>query len=189
VEQAFRLTPNAIILELNLPDVDGLTLCRDLREWSNAAIIVLSAVAEERIKVEALDLGADDYVTKPFGRNELLARIRAALRRARSDPPPPLLKSGGLCVDQLGRLVTLNGRATHLTPTEYEILRYLMANAGRVVTYPTLLRAVWGNAYADATPTLRVFIAQLRRKIESDPNRPIYILTEPRIGYRFRSDE
>jgi two-component system KDP operon response regulator KdpE len=187
LEQAARLTPDAIVLDLKLPDVNGLGLCRELREWSNAPIIVLSDNAEEQIKIEALDLGADDYVTKPFGNDELLARIRAALRRARSEPPQPVLECGELRVDQSAHQVMVNNRQVHLTPTEFEILCYLMTNAGRVVTYPTLLRAIWGESYADATASLRVFVAQLRRKIEPDPDRPIYILTEPRIGYRFRT--
>jgi two-component system, OmpR family, KDP operon response regulator KdpE len=187
LEQAARVTPDAIVLDLKLPDVNGLGLCRELREWSNAPIIVLSDDAAEQIKIQALDLGADDYVTKPFGNDELLARIRAALRRARSEPSQPVLECGELRVDQSARQVMVNNRQVHLTPTEFEILCYLMTNAGRVVTYPTLLRAIWGESYADATASLRVFVAQLRRKIEPDPDRPIYILTEPRIGYRFRS--
>jgi two-component system KDP operon response regulator KdpE len=187
LEQAARVTPDAIVLDLKLPDVNGLGLCRELRDWSSAPIIVLSDDAEEQVKVEALDLGADDYVTKPFNNDELLARIRAALRRARSAPLEPVLECEGLRVDQSARRVMVNDRQVHLTPTEYEIVCYLMTHAGRVVTYPTLLRAIWGESYMDATASLRVFVAQLRRKIEPDPDRPIYILTEPRIGYRFRS--
>jgi two-component system, OmpR family, KDP operon response regulator KdpE len=187
LEQAARVTPDAIVLDLKLPDVNGLGLCRELREWSTTPIIVLSDDAGEQRKVEALDLGADDYVTKPFGTHELLARIRAAMRRARSEPAQPVLECGELRVDQLAHRVTVNDRQVHLTPTEYGILCYLMRHAGRVVTYPTLLRAIWGESYSDATPSLRVFVAQLRRKIEPNPDCPIYILTEPRIGYRFRS--
>jgi len=186
LEQAARVTPDAVVLDLKLPDVNGLWLCRELREWSTVPIIVLSDDAEEQITVEALDLGADDYVTKPFGNDELLARIRAALRRARREPGQPVLECGELRVDQSARRVMVNDRQVHLTPTEYEILCYLVMHAGRVVTYPTLLRAIWGESYADATASLRVFVAQLRRKIEPEPDHPIYVLTEPRIGYRFR---
>jgi two-component system, OmpR family, KDP operon response regulator KdpE len=178
--------PDVIILDLMLPGMSGLEVCRALREWSRVPIIVLSAKGEERDKVEALDLGADDYLTKPFGMDELLARIRAALRRVADAPASPVLEQGDLRLDQALRLVTVGGREVHLTPTEYEMLRYLMANAGKVLTHRTLLQAVWGPGYEDATQTLRFFIVQLRRKIEPDPSRPTYIRTEPGVGYRFR---
>jgi len=179
--------PAAVILDLMLPDMSGLDVCKELRNWrSLVPIIVVSARTEERAKVEALDLGADDYLTKPFGVDEFLARLRAALRRGPGQLPTPTLASGELQLDQVRRVVTLRGREVHLTPTEYEILRYLMANAGRIVTYPTLLRAAWGPGYEDNIPLLRVFVTQLRHKVEPDPNNPSYIHTEPRIGYRFR---
>ena len=180
--------PDVVILDLVLPGLSGLEVCRGLREWSQAPILVLSARGEERDKIEALDLGADDYLTKPFGMGELLARLRAILRRTAGGSPSPVLASGDLRLDQARRLVTLAGREVHLTPTEYEMLRYLMANAGKVITHRTLLGAVWGPSHEDASETLRVFIAQLRRKIEPEPHRPTYIRTEPGIGYRFRLD-
>ncbi len=180
--------PDVVILDLVLPGLSGLEVCRGLREWSQAPILVLSARGEERDKIEALDLGADDYLTKPFGMGELLARLRAILRRTTGGSPSPVLASGDLRLDQARRLVTLAGREVHLTPTEYEMLRYLMANAGKVITHRTLLGAVWGPSHEDASETLRVFIAQLRRKIEPEPHRPTYIRTEPGIGYRFRLD-
>ena len=179
--------PSVVILDLMLPGMSGLEVCRALREWSQVPIIVLSAKGEERDKVEALDLGADDYLTKPFGMDELLARIRVALRRVADAPASPVLEHGDLRLDQAARLVTVGGREVHLTPTEYEMLRYLMANAGKVLTHRTLLRAIWGPGYEDGTQTLRFFIVQLRRKIEPDPSRPTYIRTEPGVGYRFRA--
>ncbi|HLH26245.1 MAG TPA: response regulator transcription factor [Chloroflexota bacterium] len=189
LEQVAMMSPELMVLSLTLPDMPGLELCRELREWTDVPIIMVSDDATERTKVNALDLGADDYVTKPFGQEEFLARVRAVLRRARRDPPASTLEIGHVRVDQTTRRVTVAGREVHLTPTEYEILKYLMINAGKVVTYSTLLRTVWGEAYAEASPTLRVFIAQLRRKIEPDPDRPANILTEPRVGYRFRLNE
>jgi len=180
--------PDVIILDLMLPDLSGLDVCKGLREWSQAPIIVLSAKGEERDKVEALDLGADDYLTKPFGMDELLARIRAALRRTAGEAPTPVLEIGELRLDRARRLVTSRGREIHLTPTEYDMLRYLMTNAGKVITHRALLRAVWGPGYEDGSQTLRFFIVQLRRKIEPEPSRPIYIRTEPGVGYRFRAD-
>ncbi|SRR5579883_162983 len=176
--------PDAIILDLMLPDMSGLDVCRALREWSNVPIVIVSAVAENRTRVEALDLGADDYVVKPFDLDELEARVRAILRRVEKEPPAPTLRCGDLELDQAHRVVTLRGTEVRLTPTEYELLKYLMANAGKVVTYPVLLRAVWGNGYEGANPNLRVFIAHLRQKIERDPDNPEYIHTESRIGYR-----
>ena len=180
--------PAAVVLDLGLPDMDGLEVCRELRQWSDVPILILSARYDEMEKVRALDLGADDYLTKPFGMGELLARLRAMLRRTSGGSPSPVLTSGDLRLDQARRLVTVAGREVHLTPTEYEMLRYLMANAGKVITHRTLLGAVWGPSHEDASETLRVFIAQLRRKIEPEPHRPTYIRTEPGIGYRFRLD-
>jgi two-component system, OmpR family, KDP operon response regulator KdpE len=179
-----RKEPDAVILDLGLPDMSGLDVCRTLRDWSKVPIIIISAVVENRARVKALDLGADDYVVKPFDIDELEARVRAVLRRVEKEPAAPTLHCGELELDQVGRIVTLRGREVHLTPTEYELLKYLMAHAGKVVTYPTLLRAVWGHGYEGANPTLRVFIAHLRQKIERDPDNPEYIRTEARIGYR-----
>jgi two-component system, OmpR family, KDP operon response regulator KdpE len=188
LDRAAVAPPDVVILDLMLPGMSGLEVCKSLREWSPVPIIVLSARGEEADKIQALDLGADDYLTKPFGMGELLARIRVVLRRASGPPPSPVLESGDLRLDQARRLVTLRGREVHLTPTEYEMLRYLMANAGKVLTHRTLLRTIWGPSHEDASETLRVFIAQLRRKIETDAHRPTFIKTEPGIGYRFRAE-
>ncbi len=179
--------PNAIILDLVLPDMSGLDVCRALREWSKVPILVVSAVADNRTRVEALELGADDYIVKPFDLEELEARVRAVLRRVEKEPAAATLRCGELELDQAQRRVTLAGRDVRLTPTEYDILKYLMTHAGKVVTYSTLLRAVWGHGYEGANPNLRVFIAHLRQKIERDPNHPEYIRTEARIGYRLCS--
>jgi len=184
LEQAALLPPAVIILDLRLPDRDGLQLCGDLRDWCAVPIIVTSTDDNVQLKVQALDLGADDYITKPFDSEEFLARLRAVLRRTRGDAVAPLLETGALRLDQAHRLVTVAGRAVDLTPTEYELLRYFLAHAGKVITYPTLLRVIWGDEYTNAYATLRVFIAQLRRKIEPDRHRPRYIVTVPRIGYR-----
>jgi two-component system KDP operon response regulator KdpE len=188
MDAAASAPPDLVILDLMLPRMSGLDVCRELREWSAVPIIVLSARGQERDKVEALDLGADDYLTKPFGMAELLARVRAALRRTNGASASPILASGALRLDQARRLVTVGGEMVHLTPTEYEILRYLMTNAGKVVTHRSLLLAVWGPGYEDSTRMLRVFIAQLRRKIEPNHSRPTYVRTEPAIGYRFRPE-
>ena len=188
LDAAAVVPPDVVILDLVLPGLSGLEVCEGLREWTQVPILVLSARGAEQDKIQALDLGADDYLTKPFGMGELLARLRAMLRRSAGGPPSPVLESGELRLDQARRLVTLADREVHLTPTEYEILRYLMANAGKVITHRTLLGAVWGPSHEDASETLRVFIAQLRRKIEPEPHHPTYIRTEPGIGYRFRHE-
>ena len=179
-----------ILLDLGLPKIDGLEVCRQVREWSLAPIIVLTVRDSEEDKVKALDLGADDYLTKPFGTDELLARIRVALRHAArpASPEAPLLRFGDLAIDLARRRVTLDDQEIHLTPREYDLLRALASQAGKVLTHRMLLRAVWGGAYEQDVATLRVFITQLRRKIEPDPARPTYILTEPGVGYRFRPD-
>jgi two-component system KDP operon response regulator KdpE len=184
LEQAALLPPAAIIFDLMLPDIDGLQLCRELRSWCTAPIIVISTNDTVQLKVQALNLGADDYISKPFDADEFLARLRAVLRRAQGDAVAPILETGELQLDQAHRRVTVAGRPVDLTPTEYELLRYLLANAGKVITSPTLLRVIWGDEYTKAYATLRVFIAQLRRKLEPDRNRPSYIVTVPRIGYR-----
>jgi len=183
-----RRRPDLIVLDLALPGVDGIEFLRVAREElrSDVPIVVLSAHGEEERKVTALDLGADDFLTKPFGVAELLARMRAALRRAGGAHAggPAILEHAGLRIDLERREVTVDGRPVHLTPTEYDMLQYLVRNAGKLLTHRTLLRAVWGPEYEDARPYLHVFIGQLRRKLEPDPAHPRYILTEPGVGYR-----
>ena len=180
--------PDLIVTDLSMPNMDGLELCRRLRLVSQIPIIVLSVKGEEKIKVEALDAGADDYVTKPFGIEELLARVRAALRRAPSpsdDLASSLVEAGDFRLDLETRSVTVQGKDIHLTPKEFELLTHLIRHAGKVLTHRKLLTAIWGGNYAEQTEYLRVFIGQLRKKIEPDPAAPRYILTEPWIGYRF----
>jgi two-component system KDP operon response regulator KdpE len=173
--------------------MDGLEVCRQLRSWSRVPIIVLSVRARDDDKITALELGADDYLTKPFSMGELLARVRVALRHtaqaAGASGPAARFESSGLMIDFELRLVTVESSEVHLTPTEYAVLSYLAQSAGRVVTHRTLLRAVWGPAYEREAHYLRVFINQLRRKIEPDPSRPRLLLTEPGIGYRLRAAE
>jgi len=185
LELASLSSPNVVVLELVLPDMSGLDLCQALHEWTTVPVIIVSARTDVRTKVEALDRGADHYLTEPFRLNEFLARVRVAVRRGTGAKSAPVLEAEALQLDQVRRHVTLNGREVHLTPTEYEILRYLMGHAGEVITHGTLRGAVWGAAHAGNMAILRVFIAQLRRKIEPDPERPSYIETVPRIGYRF----
>jgi two-component system KDP operon response regulator KdpE len=180
--------PDVVLLDLMLPDIDGLEVCRRLRAVSAVPIIVLSARDEERAKVAALDLGADDYLTKPFGIEELLARIRVALRHAAGSRDAPIVAVGPITVDLDRRLVLRDGAEVHLTPTEYDVLKYLVQHVDRVVTHRHLLAAVWGAELADQTPMLRSFIKQIRQKIESDPADPRLIVTEPGIGYRLRRD-
>jgi two-component system KDP operon response regulator KdpE len=181
--------PDVVLLDLAMPGVDGVEVCRRLRAWSPVPIVVLSARTEERQKVLALDAGADDYVTKPFGAEELLARIRAALRRERARrADEPTLRFGRLIVERPARRVTVDGLEVHLTPTEYDLLQVLVANPDRVLTHRHLLTTVMGPGYEDALDNLRTFIAQLRRKVEAEPGRPRRIVTEPGVGYRFRSD-
>lgn len=179
--------PDAIILDLGLPDRDGLDVIRTLREWSTVPIIVLSARGRESDKIAALDAGADDYLTKPFGVGELLARIRVALRH-RSSPPTPAAEAiftvGGLQVDHIRRTVHLNTEELHLTPTEYRLLTTLVRHAGKVVTHRQLLKEVWGPDSVYENQYLRVYMGQLRRKIEADPARPRYLKTEAGVGYR-----
>ena len=177
-------------LDFNTLDVDGLAICRQMREVSLAPIIVLSTVGSEKMKIEALDLGADDYLVMPFSMGEFLARVRSALRRwatYRSDKPQKvnLIVSDDLLIDSDSRQVTMNGNEIHLTPTEYDLLHYLAKNEGKVITHRVLLQAVWGPEYGDEREYLRVFISQLRRKIEQDSLHPQHILTEPGVGYRF----
>jgi two-component system KDP operon response regulator KdpE len=182
--------PDVIMLDLGLPDIDGLEVVRRIREWSNVPIIVLSARGQESDKIAALDGGADDYVTKPFGMGELLARIRAALRhRLQAEAEEPVFRTRGLMVDLARRVVTVDGQEVKLTPREYDLLRILVTHAGKVITHQHLLREVWGPASVHETHYLRVYIAQLRQKIEPDPAQPRYLLTEPGVGYRLRMDE
>jgi two-component system, OmpR family, KDP operon response regulator KdpE len=176
--------PDAAIVDLMLPDGSGVELCRRLREWSTMPIVVLSAVGEEDAKVEALEAGADDYVTKPFGTRELVARLGAALRRAGEAPGQPAVELDGLRVDLNDRLVQRDGEEIHLTPIEFDLLRALVRHRGRLMTHRALLVEVWGPQYADDTQVLRAHIANLRRKIEPTGERR-YIRTEPGIGYRF----
>jgi two-component system KDP operon response regulator KdpE len=181
--------PDLVITDLAMPNMNGLELCRKVRAVSPAPIIVLSAKGEEKTKVEALDIGADDFVTKPFGIDELLARIRAALRRAMTpvvnDAEPTVLQEGDFRVDLESRSVTVAGREIRLTPKEFDLLTYLMRHAGKVLTHHTLLAALWGGNYVEQNEYLRVFVGNLRKKIEPDATSPRYILTEPWIGYRF----
>ena len=182
--------PDLILLDLGLPDYDGLELIRALRERARAPIIVLSAREAERDKVKALDLGADDYLTKPFGVEELLARIRVALRRTlRPSADAPIFRTRGLAVDIEHRRVTLDGGELHLTRTEYGLLTALARNADRVVTDAMLLREVWGPEYGDEDHYLHVYVARLRKKLERDPQQPRYIVTEPGVGYRLITEE
>ena len=181
--------PDLVITDLAMPNMNGLELCRKVRAVSPVPIIVLSAKGEEKTKVEALDIGADDFVTKPFGIDELLARIRAALRRAITpvvnDAEPTLLQEGDFRVDLESRSVTVAGREIRLTPKEFDLLTYLMKHAGKVLTHRRLLAALWGGNYVEQNEYLRVFVGNLRKKIETDATSPRYILTEPWIGYRF----
>lgn len=178
--------PDVIILDLGLPDMDGVTVTRRLREWTQIPIIVISVREQEKDKIAALDAGADDYLTKPFGVGELMARLRSALRRSATTDADPVFTNGDLVVDLNQRLVTMKGQAVFLTPTEYDLLRTFVKHAGKVLTHDQLLRAVWGTAYESETHMLQVNISNLRRKIEPDPVRPGYLITEPGVGYRLK---
>jgi len=179
--------PDAIVLDLVLPDGDGIEVCTEIRRWSQVPIVVLSAVGDERQKVRALDAGADDYVTKPFGSEELLARMRAVLRR-RGEESDAAVKVGELEIDLADRSVRRNGEQLHLTPIEFDLLSTLAEHPGRLVTHRQLLQEVWGPGYEDETHYLRVHFAHVRAKIEPDPSNPRYVITEPGIGYRLRVD-
>ncbi len=176
--------PDAAIIDLVLPDGDGVEVCSQLRSWSEMPILVLSAVGEEAEKVRALEAGADDYVTKPFGPRELVARLKAVMRRAGAGDDEPTIEVEGLSIDLAARTVRVDGEEVHLTPLEYDLLRTLARNRGRLMTHRALLQEVWGPGYADDTPVLRTHIANLRRKVEPEGTRR-YILTDPGIGYRF----
>jgi two-component system KDP operon response regulator KdpE len=185
IEAASR-TPDLIVLDLGLPDIDGIEVTRQLREWSKAPIIVVSARGKEQDKIAALDAGADDYLTKPFGVGELMARVRVALRHAASssESGEPIFDIGDLHVDLARREVTAGGRAVHLTPNEFKLLAVLVKHAGKVLTHRQLLKEVWGPGSGNETHYLRVYMNQLRQKIEADPAQPKYLLTEPGVGYR-----
>ena len=186
VEMAGQVLPDLIILDVNMPRMNGIDACRRIREWADMPIIILSVRDEEKDKVRALDEGADDYVTKPFGMEELLARIRVALRRtSRAVIETPVFQAGNLKIDFTSRLVSINDEEIKLTRTEYELLAYLANNAGKVLTHREILHSVWGTEYGDELEYVRTFINQLRRKIEEDPTNPQYIITEQRTGYRF----
>jgi two-component system KDP operon response regulator KdpE len=178
--------PELVILDLGLPDIDGVDVTRRLREWTQIPIIIVSVREQEAEKIKALDAGADDYLTKPFGAAELMARIRVALRRAPQPESEPVFTDGDLSIDLDRRVVSVDGNEILLTPTEYDILRTLIQHAGKVMTHRQLLRTVWGAAYEDETHLLRVNVSNLRRKLEKDPAKPRHVTTEPGVGYRFR---
>ncbi|QOV89994.1 response regulator [Humisphaera borealis] len=183
--------PDLVILDLGLPDVDGIEVTRRLREWSSVPIIVVSARGKEQDKVVALDAGADDYLTKPFGVGELLARVRVAMRHATSvkqDSGDPVFAVAGLTVDLAKREVSIDGKAVHLTPNEYRVMTVLVKNAGKVMTHRQLLHDVWGPGSGNETHYLRVYMNQLRQKLEAEPARPRYLLTEPGVGYRLAAE-
>jgi two-component system KDP operon response regulator KdpE len=186
LSMATQYNPEIVLLDLGLPDRDGLTLTQELRAWSQAPIIVLSARGREGDKVDALDRGADDYLTKPFGVNELLARLRVALRHAHRRPNDERLSVGELSIDLARHEVAVRGARVHLTPIEYRLLVTLAKNAGRVLTHRQILQEVWGPGSASQSHYLRVYMTHLRRKIEADPARPHYLLNEPGVGYRMR---
>ncbi|MFA6054348.1 MAG: response regulator [Thermodesulfovibrionales bacterium] len=189
--QAATRSPDIILLDLGLPDIDGLEVTRRLREWSDIPIIVLSAREQEQDKIKALDAGADDYLTKPFGAGELLARIRVAIRHKvmrQAGQGEPVFILDNLRVDMSQRQVFLNEQEVHLTPIEYKLLTVLIQNAGKVVTHSQLLKEVWGPSYSKETQYLRVYMTQLRHKLELDPARPRFLINEPGIGYRLKID-
>ena len=185
---AMAVRPDLIILDLGLPDMDGVEVLRRLREWTKVPVIILSVRDREDEKVTALDSGADDYVTKPFGIGELLARMRVALRKSIQESPEPVYRVDGLEVDLERRRVVSQGEEVQLTPTEYDLLRLLVTHAGKVLTHNQILRQIWGPAYLEQPHLLRVNISNLRRKIEPEPNRPRYILTELGVGYRLKTN-
>jgi two-component system KDP operon response regulator KdpE len=185
LDRAALAGPHLAIVDLVLPDLHGIELCRRLREWSDMPILVLSAIGEEQTKIDALENGADDYVTKPFGPGELVARVKAALRRAGRDASEPRVEAGGLVVDLAAHSVSVDGLAVHLTPTEFSLLRVLALNRGLLMTHRQLLTDVWGPEYADATPVLRTHIANLRSRLEAAGAERRLIRTDSGIGYRF----
>lgn len=184
IQKTATYRPDLLIVDLGLPDMDGKNVIIKIREWAQSPIIVLTVREQEKEKIEALDSGADDYVTKPFSVGELLARIRVSLRRVASPESEPVILCGSLVIDLSHRRVTMDGAEVKLTPTEYELMKLLARNVGRVLTHKQLLKAVWGNVEYGDTHYVRVYISQLRRKIEEDPARPKYIITESGVGYR-----
>jgi two-component system KDP operon response regulator KdpE len=191
LDRAATELPDAVILDLNLPKLSGLDVCKALREWSPVPILVLSVRDAERDKVTALDLGADDYLTKPFGTDELLARLRVALRHAarESNPPEPIVHAGAVMIDLSRHMVKRGEEEVRLTATEHKLLAYLATNAGRVLTHTQILEHVWGPGYENETQNLRVYVSQLRRKLDPEATQPQMITTEPGVGYRFIADE
>ena len=185
LRKAARTMPEVVVLDLGLPDLDGIEVVQGLRGWTTVPIIVLSARDTQSDKVDALDAGADDYMTKPFGMDELLARIRAALRRASPEVPEPVVATADFTIDLAAKKIERDGAPVRLTPTEWHVLEILVRNAGKLVTQQQLLRDVWGPHYEHETNYLRVYLAQLRRKLEPEPARPRYLITEPGLGYRF----
>jgi two-component system KDP operon response regulator KdpE len=186
LESIRKERPDLVLLDVNMPGMGGIETCREIRRSSDAPIIMLTVRKMERDKVLALDAGADDYVVKPFGMEELLARIRASLRRSSPGDAIPAFVSHDVTIDFESRRLTVRGHDVHLTPKEFDVLKYLVANLGKPLTHRRLLQAVWGPDYGEETENLRVVINQLRKKIESDPAHPKYILTEPWVGYRFQ---
>lgn len=191
LDMAARVLPDVVVLDVVMPRMDGIEVCRRIREWADTPIIILSVKEDEELKVKALDSGADDYITKPFSLEELLARIRVALRHAAGATLPArvVFTAGDLEVDMTSRVVSLGGRPVKLTRTEYELLAYLINNIGKVLSHDEILRNVWGPEYGGESEYVRVFVGQLRRKIEDDPSNPRFILTVPRVGYRFVNPE
>ena len=184
VVQAADIKPDLVILDLGLPDIDGKEVVRRLREWSDVPILILTARDQEKEKIDALDAGADDYITKPFSMGELLARMRVSVRRSAHVGEDPVIQCGDLSIDLAQRRVMVDAQEIKLTPTEYDIIKILAQNAGKVLTHRQLLKAVWGDTYSDDTHYIRVYIGQLRRKIEPNPTQPRYIITESGVGYR-----
>jgi len=182
--KAAAFKPDLIIVDLGLPDMDGKSVVAAIREWSQTPIIVLSVREQEQEKIDALDAGADDYVTKPFSMGELMARMRVSMRRAAASEHEPVLTCGDLVIDLVQRRVTVAGREVKLTPTEYELIKFLAQHRGRVLTHKQILKAVWGSSYDEDIHYIRVYIGQLRRKIEDNPTQPKYIITESGVGYR-----
>src|SRR6202048_1496964 len=185
LDLAARRNPDLVILDLGLPGMDGVTVVQSLREWSKVPVLVLAARDTERAKVAALDAGADDYVTKPFGMDELVARVRAALRRAAPPEEEAVVATDAFTVDLTAKRITTGNGEVKLTPTQWRVVEVLVGNRGRLVSQRQLLQEVWGPAYSAETHYLRVFLAQIRRKLEPDPSRPRYFITEPGMGYRF----
>ena len=184
LDEVASFVPELVILDLGLPDISGIEVLSQIREWSKVPVIILSVKEQENDKILALDNGADDYVTKPFGMGELLARMRAALRHSAGGGEEPVLLFDDLTIDLPHRQIKVNGNEIKLTPTEYELMKNLALNSGKVLTHKFLLRTVWGPTYENDIQYLRVFMGQIRRKIESDPSRPRHIITEPGVGYR-----